>query len=565
MQNLSNLKGQLYISELHDVDEAQYAWEAKLSSKLDLENLELKWSKDFNINLRRKEVEKEVLNLDQPHKDIKELAINYYARIEFPDWVEDDSFKNLQVLRHEDSHNCTLLPAVGKLPLLKHLYAKGMRSVISVGNEFHGVNGPNVFPSLETLHFENMFEWKEWKLCEVDEQEKLVIHRCQELVVSISNLPMLCELEIDGCKEVVFESYDDIWTLYIGNCENLRCLLDNKENINFRSTSILQSLDIGYCEALKSLSSSEALPNLHHLQCLTIRNCQRVQYSFGERGFPTNLTSPSVDDPNISKAVMEWGSHRPKSLTKLNISGSNCTDVVSFPQEEIGMKLPPSLTNLIIRDFKNLRKLSSNGFQNLTSLQSLWIDNCPKLRSIPRKEMLPSLLQLSITVCPMLKKSFVNGTNLCPPKEKTIDGKTVPNPNNLFWHRQDQLLKIGIMTSEHIIPMISSAKTFKDVWDHLSTALASASTSRTMGLTDQLANITKGTMTVSEYIGKIRSIVDELALARSVVPNTNLILHVLNGVGSEYKEIAATVQARNTPISLKELHDKLIEYEFFLA
>ncbi|KAK6233565.1 hypothetical protein QUC31_005971 [Theobroma cacao] len=121
------------------------------------------------------------------------------------------------------------------------------------------------------------------------------------------------------------------------------------------------------------------------------------------------------------------------------------------------------------------------------------------------------------------------------------------------------------MTSEHIIPMISSAKTFKDVWDRLSTALASASTSRTMGLTDQLANITKETMTVSEYIGKIRSIVDELALARSVVPNTNLILHVLNGVGSEYKEIAATVQARNTPISLKELHDKLIEYEFFLA
>ncbi|WRX12139.1 hypothetical protein QQP08_004626 [Theobroma cacao] len=106
MQNLSNLKGQLCISELHDVDEAQYAWEAKLSSKLDLENLELKWSKDFNINLRRKEVEKEVLNLYQPHKDIKELAIKYYARIEFPDWVEDDSFKNLQVFRHEDKKPC---------------------------------------------------------------------------------------------------------------------------------------------------------------------------------------------------------------------------------------------------------------------------------------------------------------------------------------------------------------------------------------------------------------------------------------------------------------------------
>ncbi|WRX11723.1 NB-ARC - like 10, partial [Theobroma cacao] len=96
MGNLSNLKDQLCIFELHNVDEAQYAWEAKLSIKPDLENLELKWSRGFNENLRRKEVEKEVLNSLQPHKDIKELAVKYYGGIEFPDWVEDDSFKNMQ-------------------------------------------------------------------------------------------------------------------------------------------------------------------------------------------------------------------------------------------------------------------------------------------------------------------------------------------------------------------------------------------------------------------------------------------------------------------------------------
>ncbi|EOY19769.1 LRR and NB-ARC domains-containing disease resistance protein, putative [Theobroma cacao] len=642
MQNLLNLKGQLCISELHNVDEAQHVWEAKLSSKLDLENLELKWSRDFNENLRRKEVEKEVLNSLQPHKDIKELAIKYYAGITFPIWLGDVSFKNLQSLELEDCENCTLLPGVGKLPLLKHLYVKGMRSVISVGNEFHGVNGPNVFPSLETLHFEDMPEWKEWKLYEVDEQgkkfcclqelfvencsnlertlpdqlhslEKLVIRECEELVVLISNLPMLCEVEIDGCKEVVLGSYDDLWsakkirlsnisefacvtkemkmvqsmkvedlqinncekltslgqtkcwwleplrslrtlkfencpqvvcigggakeeekeellqleipcnieyvrlaacqgferlsktfsnltcltklsivecpklvslstdnlpptlrTLEIWSCENLECLLDDKENINFSSTSLLQSLYILVCKALKSLSWSgklpvqlkrllisgcpeleclareigdntclesielndckniqylpqgldklsrlqrislrecpnlvrlpEALPNLHHLQQLSIRGCPRVQNSIGERGFPTNLTSLSIDDHNISKAVMKWGLHRLTSLTILHIDGSNCTDATSFPQEEIGMKLPPSLTYLSIRNFKNIRKLSSNGFQNLTSLQSLEIYHCPKLKSIPRKEMLPSLSQLEIWYCPVLKK-----------------------------------------------------------------------------------------------------------------------------------------------------------------
>ncbi|XP_017984768.1 PREDICTED: putative disease resistance RPP13-like protein 1 [Theobroma cacao] len=642
MQNLLNLKGQLCISELHNVDEAQHAWEAKLSSKCDLDNLELKWSADFNENLRKKEVEKEVLNSLQPHKDIKELAIKYYGGTEFSDWVEDDSFKNLLVLRLEYCENCTFLPGVGKLPLLKHLYVKGMRSVISVGNEFYGVNGPNVFPLLETLHFEDMPKWKEWKLYEVDEQdkkfcclqklfiencpklertlpdqlhslEKLVIRECEELVVSISNLPMLCQVEIDGCKEVVLGRYDDLWsvktislsniskfacvtkemkmvesmkvevlkikgceeltslwqtkwgwlaplrslrtlkfkncpqvvciggglkeeakeelvqleipcniefvrlayceglerlsktfhnltcltrlriekcpklvslstdnlpptlrTLEIWSCENLECLLDDKENINFSSTSLLQSLDIWHCEALKSLSWSgklpvqlkkllilmcpeleclareigdntclesvnlwscrnikylpqgldklsrlqqislrgclnllrlpEALPNLHHLQRLTIGGCPRVQNSIGERGFPANLTTLEINDPNISKVVMEWGLHRLTSLADLHIDGSNCADAVSFPQEEIGMKLPPSLTHLTIQNFKNLRKLSSNGFQNLTSLQLLWIINCPKLKSIPRKELLPSLSQLWIRDCPVLKK-----------------------------------------------------------------------------------------------------------------------------------------------------------------
>ncbi|XP_017984721.1 PREDICTED: putative disease resistance RPP13-like protein 1 [Theobroma cacao] len=668
MQNLLNLKGQLCISELHNVDEAQHAWEAKLSSKCDLDNLELKWSADFNENLRKKEVEKEVLNSLQPHKDIKELAIKYYGGIEFPDWVEDDSFIYLQVLRLEYCENCTFLPGVGKLPLLKHLYVKGMRSVISVGNEFHGVNGPNVFPSLETLYFEDMPEWKEWKLYEVDEQgkqfcclrelfiencpklektlpdqlyslEKLVIRKCQELVVSVSNLPMLCELDIYGCKEVVLGSYDDLWsvkkislsniskfacvtkemkmvesmkvevleinsceeltslwqtkwgwlaplrslrtlkfenctqvvcigggakeeakeellqleipcniefvrlayyqglerlsktfhnltcltllwiekcpklvslstdnlpptlrTLIIWSCENLECLLDDKENINFSSTSLLQSLDIRDCKALKSLSWSgklpvqlkrllisgcpeleclareigdntclesielsncgnitylpqgldklsrlqeislrgclnlvrlpEALPNLHHLQELIIDECPRVQNSIGERGFPTNLTSLSIIEPNISKAVMEWGLHRLTSLTYLNIDGSNCTDATSFPQEEIGMKLPPSLTNLTLRNFKNVRKLSSNGFQNLTSLQSLWIINCPKLKSIPRKEMLPSLLRLYIWECPVLKKRCKRDegkqwSNIAHIPFVTIDGRFI--------------------------------------------------------------------------------------------------------------------------------------------
>ncbi|XP_022764727.1 putative disease resistance protein RGA1 isoform X2 [Durio zibethinus] len=663
MQNLSNLKGQLCISELHNVDEAEYVHDAKLSSKSGLDYLELKWSEDFNEDLRKKEVETEVLKLLQPHKDIKELAIKHCAGILLPIWIGDPSFRKLRYLEFEDCRNCALLPAVGKLPFLKHLYIKGMSSVISVGKEFYGDNCPNVFPLLETLHFHDMPEWEEWEPCEVVEEgrkfsclqtlfvtncpklvrtlpdglrslEKLVILNCPELVVSISNLPKLYELKIFRCKEVAVESSSDLWsvkkiflldiakfervtkemmmlesmkveyltirgcceelaslwqtkwgwlaslrslrnlaiqfcpqivsigaakeeeqaelsqldipcniehltlqicegleklsatmqnlsclrTLNLGGCpklvslltdnlpptlknleiygcDNLECLLDDREDINFSSTSLLEYLRVNHCGALKSLSSSgklpvrlkslticcpeldyvaheigdniclesielvdctninylpqgldrlsclqrihlqscsnldcfpesgspaynlksvhlsgcelEVLPNFYSLQELSISDCPMTK-SIGEAGLPTNLTSLAIEDPNFSKAVMEWGLHRLTSLKELSIVGSDLIDVVSFPRVKMGMnmKLPPSLASLEIRYFENLRKLSSKGFQNLTSLQYLSIEECPKLKSLPRKEMLPSLLDLHIYSCPVLKKRY---------------------------------------------------------------------------------------------------------------------------------------------------------------
>ncbi|XP_022748122.1 putative disease resistance protein At3g14460 [Durio zibethinus] len=591
LQNLSNLKGRLSISELQNVNEAQFAGEAKLSSKPDVDDLELEWCKDFSENLRKKEVETEVLNLLRPDEVLKALAI------------------------------------VGKLPLLKDLYIGGMKSVTSIGNEFYGENWTNAFLSLEKLHFRDMPEWKKWKACEVDEQgrkfrclrdllivgcpkligtlreylpslEKLEIGNCQKLgkgvdvkmkvedlnvkgceelvslwqtewgwlvplkslrnfelencpqVVSIGateekakilqfdipcnvehlgikyceefqklskTITCLRELEIAKCPKLVSLLADNfpstLKSLVIRECENLQCLLEDGENINFSCNSLLEFLQISYCEVLKSLSSSgklplglkrlviwncpelefvaqeigdntclesieiryckniqylpqgmdklkslyiagceklEALPNLNSLQDLTILSCPRVT-SIPEGGLPTNLTMLHIFGPNISKAVMEWGLHRVTSLkhlqihdgncdavtfpggvlpanltmlhisgpniikavmelglhrltslTKLYIDGSNCTDEMSFPQEEI--KLPSSLNLISISDFRNLRKLSSTGFQHLSSLQFLWINNCPKLKSLPKREVYPSLLHLRIIGCPLLRK-----------------------------------------------------------------------------------------------------------------------------------------------------------------
>ncbi|KAL5789383.1 hypothetical protein ACOSQ2_004271 [Xanthoceras sorbifolium] len=111
--------------------------------------------------------------------------------------------------------------------------------------------------------------------------------------------------------------------------------------------------------------------------------------------------------------------------------------------------------------------------------------------------------------------------------------------------RQDKLLLLGIIGS--LNPKVVSKN------------YANPSSSRTMGLAEQLILISR-----AEYLDTIRGIANELALIGASIPNHYFITHTLNGVGLEFKVLAATVRARDTIISFDELHDKLVEYDAFL-
>ncbi|EOY19760.1 LRR and NB-ARC domains-containing disease resistance protein, putative [Theobroma cacao] len=434
------------------VGQAQYAWEAKLSGKSSLNNLELSWSRNFNENLRNKEVVGEVLTLLQPHEELKALAIKYYAGLTFPIWLEDGSLKNLQFLNLEDCQNCKLLPAIGKLPLLKHLCIKGMRSVISVGIEFHGVNWPNLFPSLETLHFEDMLEWKEWKVCEINKQgkkfcclrelllkncpklvrtlpndlhslEKLVIRNCQELTVSVSNLPMLCEFEIDGCKEVVLESFDDLWSvkkIILSNISKFTCV--TKETKKLESAKVV-NLQINGCEELTSLWQTKWgwLAPLRSLHSLKFQNCPQVvcigatdeeEEELLQLELPCNIEYVILVGcqglERLSKSLQNL-----TCLTKLNIV--RCSKLVSLSVDS----LPLTLRTLDISDCENLQCLLDDeeniNFSSTSLLESLDIGCCEALKSLSSSGKLPvRCKKLFIYECPVLRFLAQNiGDNAC--------------------------------------------------------------------------------------------------------------------------------------------------------
>ena len=88
-------------------------------------------------------------------------------------------------------------------------------------------------------------------------------------------------------------------------------------------------------------------------------------------------------------------------LRRLRIGGSDEERLESFPEAWF---LPSTLTFLSIESFPNLKLLDSKGLQHLTSLETLEIERCEKLKYLPKQGLPSSLSHLYINDCPTLKK-----------------------------------------------------------------------------------------------------------------------------------------------------------------
>jgi len=152
---------------------------------------------------------------------------------------------------------------------------------------------------------------------------------------------------------------------------------------------------------------------------------------------------------------------------------------------------------------------------------------------------------------------FVDGTKMCP---------AAAHSDYNYWTRQDQLILHAIISSvdQSVITMLGNVKTSKQTWDILNKMYASKTRSRIMHLKERLTRFKKGSLSIAEYLNGIKSVSDELAVINSTVDDVDLVIHTLNGLGSEYKEVSAALRTRENPITFEELHDLLTDYESYL-
>ena len=59
-------------------------------------------------------------------------------------------------------------------------------------------------------------------------------------------------------------------------------------------------------------------------------------------------------------------------------------------------------------------------------------------------------------------------------------------------------------------------------------------------------------------------LLDEIAIIDQPLSDGDLTLHILHGLGADFREIVAPIRAREKSLSFKELHDLLIGHETYL-
>jgi hypothetical protein len=253
---LNELRGELEIWWLEQVRDREDAEKANLREKR-MNKLVFKWS-DEGISSANIE---DVLDVLQPHPDIRSLTIEGYWGEKFPSWMSMLQLNNLMVLRLKDCSNCRQLPILGCFSRLEILEMSGMPNVKCIGNEFYSSSGSTevLFPALKELSLLGLDGLEEWMVpCGEGDQvfpclEKLSIEWCGKLrSIPICGLSSLVEFEIAGCEELrylsgEFHGFTSLQLLSIEGCPKLASIP------SVQHCTALVKLDIDGCPELISI------------------------------------------------------------------------------------------------------------------------------------------------------------------------------------------------------------------------------------------------------------------------------------------------------------------------
>ncbi|KAL3642739.1 hypothetical protein CASFOL_013554 [Castilleja foliolosa] len=155
-----------------------------------------------------------------------------------------------------------------------------------------------------------------------------------------------------------------------------------------------------------------------------------------------------------------------------------------------------------------------------------------------------------------------------PPPESTInpdDGSATANPSFLKWRRQDQILVSWLLSSltEGLLVTTVGLSTATEIWKTIEGVFANQNKAKVMQIRLQLQTLKKGGLSMREYLNKVKSCCDLLSAAGEKVSESDHLLYILGGLGTEYNPVLVSLTSRSAsqPVSLTEAHAILLSLE----
>ncbi|MQM16042.1 hypothetical protein Taro_048996 [Colocasia esculenta] len=364
-----SLRGELWISRLENVG-IQDAKNANLQNKQFINTLTLQWT-DRDQQTVQQVDRGNVIECLHPPTQLKSLCVDNYDGGDVPSWLGNTYLTDLVDLRLSYCKRWESLPSLGQLPLLQELFIEGMHGVRRINYQ-----GPNCgndpcfkllrkltlldFPALESWHLGKSGMPQLSELCIshcpmlVDmpplpaSLKKLSIKNCgklRSLPMVLPTLPTLKDLIVEACDPKLLDMVGKFTCLSSLMVSQISSLQEIKESF-FKPLTALERLEITRCKDLVSIAGTEGLQVLTSLNYLTISSCPELTL---------------ISSYKLPAKIKDFRLH-------------HCQKITSVPWD----------------------------LNNLTSLQHLEIHDVPRVMSLPREGVPPSLEYLAISRCPFL-------------------------------------------------------------------------------------------------------------------------------------------------------------------
>ncbi|KAE8796802.1 disease resistance protein RGA2 [Hordeum vulgare] len=414
IKNVNQFCGDLEIYNL-STQSKDHAAQAELKNKRYLNSLTLEWS--FSRSQGNSEIE--VLQVLQPSINLKSLLLRCYPGVSLPNWFQPQNLANLASL---SLHNCDGLESI-----LFSRISQGRNLNDSIGT-FLALTVISIYGCKNLSSLEQVLH-----PASVPAIKKITIQYCKKLVSvpieRFGDLHYLDELCVSDCPNIYSHSLvvPSLKRLVLGSSGNLA------GNIECSSLACL-SLS---CHCLTSIQPQmwrlPALLELHITECRSLTTIGQPEHFFTNisRGGGTtsvicsSLTSITIYDCQKLSTIEDLLTEEYLPAIERILVG-RCGKLISLSSEmfgsfpflkdlkihdcpsinwQRGLVFPSSLQRLYLRSCGDISAWVPSSLQNLASLVSLQMIECPRVVSIPGEVWssdLTSLEELKIQDCPDL-------------------------------------------------------------------------------------------------------------------------------------------------------------------